>query len=88
MGKLKCPRCRGAAIQIMPIAQNMKQKHSININPLHPLTFANTNVKPKKSLGKMALGMATGGASLLFTGVNKDTTKYHCTNCGHVWTGK
>ena len=38
MGKLKCPRCRSAAIQIMPIAQNMKQKHSININPLQPLS--------------------------------------------------
>ena len=86
--KLICPKCKSPMVQIGTIAENVKQKHSVNINPLHPLTFANTNTKPKKSLGKVGLGIMTMGMSTLVTGVNKDTTQYHCLNCGHLWTGK
>lgn len=91
--KLACPRCNGNNIDLISNDKNKKivQKTSININPLNPLTVFNTKTveKKKKSKGKIALGMMTGGASLLATGVSNDkNSEYFCRECGHKWIGK
>lgn len=88
--KLVCPVCKSANITKNEVNNKEVSKTSLNLNPLHPLTFANTKKKKKakKSAGKVAMGIATGGTSLMVTGVHKKTTQNRCLNCGHVWTTK
>ncbi len=93
MAKLKCPKCKGSHIQLISTDNNMKvkSKTTINLNPLHPLTFANTTTvkKEKTSAGKVALGIMTGGLSTMFTGTkHKNHNEYFCQDCGHRWIGK
>lgn len=85
-----CPNCGSANYDII---DEVKYKTTVNLNPLKPFTLTNTKeVKKKKkklSLGKVALGVATGGTSVLATGVNKKTgTNCRCRNCGHEWVKK
>ncbi len=92
-GGLKCPKCKGHNIDLWSNTANMKvkQKTSLNLNPLHPLTIVNTKEvkKEKKSAAKIGLAMMTGGTSLLVTGThNKKHNEYYCKDCGHRWIGK
>ncbi|MFP3155818.1 hypothetical protein LQZ18_15590 [Lachnospiraceae bacterium ZAX-1] len=93
MARLNCPKCKGTQIQLLSIDNNMKVKNktTINLNPLHPFTLVNTKeVKKEKTSGaKIAAGLATGGASLLFTGTKKKNhNEYFCSGCGNRWIGK
>jgi len=93
MARLKCPSCKGTHITLLANDVNMDTKYrtSVNLNPFHPLTFANTKQvkKEKVSGGKVLLGVMTGGASLLFTGVkHKKHNEYLCQDCGKRWVGK
>lgn len=91
--KFCCPRCNGNNIDLASTDKNMKvtQKTSLNLNPLRPFTVFNTKTvtKEKKSASKIGLGLMTGGASLLVTGVNnKNHSEYFCRDCGNRWVGK
>lgn len=93
MASLKCPKCKGTHIQLWANDVNTvtKSKTSINLNPLKPLTVFNTKSekKGKLSAGKLALGVMTGGTSLLVTGARTNrNNEYYCTDCGHRWVGK
>jgi hypothetical protein len=93
MSSLKCPKCKGAHIQLWDNSANMKefQRTGLNLNPLHPLTpFKTKTVKKEKtSMAKIGLGLMTGGTSLLVTGTkNKKHNEYYCQDCGNRWVGK
>lgn len=93
MATLSCPKCNGHNIDLWDDSKNMKvkQKTSLNLNPLHPFTLVNTKEvkKEKTSAAKVGLGIMTGGASLLFTGTkNKKHNEYYCRDCGNRWVGK
>lgn len=93
MAKLKCPSCKSSNVQLLESHTNEKTKKStsLNLNPLKPFTVFNHKEKKKKKVsgGKIALGMATGGASLLVTGAKQNKGReFHCTNCGNVWKAK
>lgn len=93
MAKLKCPSCKSPNVQLLDSNMNEKVKKStsLNLNPLKPFTVFNHKEKKKKktSGGKVALGMATGGASLLLTGTKQSKGReLHCMNCGNVWKAK
>lgn len=93
MASLKCPKCKSNNIQLWSNDNNLKTKKStsLNLNPLKPFTVFNHKEKTvkKKSKGKMAAALMTGGASLLVTGTkdNKGRELY-CNNCGHLWKSK
>lgn len=92
-GAFCCPKCRGTNIQLWGTSANMTefQRTGLNLNPLHPLTPFKTKTirKEKKSGAKLALGLVTGGASLLVTGTkNKKHNEYFCQDCGKRWIGK
>ncbi|MFW7418515.1 hypothetical protein [Vagococcus fluvialis] len=93
MAKLKCPSCKSPKVQLLDSNTNIESKKStsLNLNPLKPFTVFNHKEKKKKktSGGKVALGVMTGGTSLLFTGTKQNKgSEWHCTNCGKVWKGK
>jgi len=94
MAKLKCPKCKSAHVQLLAIDTNIKRTKkttSLNINPLKPFTVFNHNEKKKKktSKGKLAMGIATGGLSLMVGGTKQNKgNEYHCMDCGNVWAGK
>ena len=94
MGKtLSCPKCKGHNIDLWSNEANMKvkQKTSLNINPLHPLTIFNTKEvkKEKRSAAKVGLAIMTGGTSALITGTrSKKHNEYYCRDCGHRWIGR
>lgn len=53
MATLSCPKCNGHNIDLWDDSKNMKvkQKTSLNLNPLHPFTLVNTKeVKKEKPL--------------------------------------
>lgn len=84
-----CPKCGSANYDVVDLRET-KYRSSVNLNPLHPFTFANTKeVKKdnkKLSAGKLALGVMTGGASLLVTGVSKkENFLCRCRDCGYEW---
>lgn len=90
---LSCPNCKSHNIDLWSNSANMNefQRTGMNLNPLHPLTPFKTKTvkKEKKSAAKIGLGLMTGGASLLVTGVNKKShNEYYCRDCGHRWVGK
>lgn len=94
MAKLKCPSCKSSTVQLLATDQNIKSTKrttSLNMNPLKPFTVFNHKEKKKKktSRGKVAVGLLTGGTSLLVTGTKQNKgNEYHCLNCGNVWLGK
>ena len=93
MARLKCPSCKGSHITLLANDVGLKTEHktSLDLNPLHPFTVAKTKTvqKEKLSMGKLALGMMTGGASLLVTGIKqKKHNEYLCQDCGRRWVGK
>ena len=99
MGKLKCPKCKSANIQLLDSNANVKsvsKSSSINVNPLKPLTVLNHKEKVKKkksfSKGKAVAAVATGGISAFLPGVGLRTKnyskEYHCNNCGKTWKAK
>lgn len=93
MATLSCPKCHGHNIDLWDDSKNMKikQKTSLNLNPLHPFTVFNIKEvkKEKTSAAKVGLGILTGGASLLVTGTkNKKHNEYFCRDCGNRWVGK
>ena len=81
-------------IQLWDAEANYKSKKtrtSLNLNPLHPFTVFNSKEvkKEKKSAGKIALAVATGGTSALITGTkDKRHHEYYCADCGNHWIGK
>lgn len=90
---LKCPKCKSHNVDLWSNEANyhIKQKTSVNLNPLHPLTVFNTKEekKEKKSAAKIGLGIATAGTSLIFTGTKKKAhNEYYCRDCGNRWIGK
>lgn len=90
---LKCPICKSHNIDLWSNEENynIKQKTSINLNPLHPLTVFNTKEvkKEKTSAAKIGLGVMTGGASILVTGIKKKAhNEYYCRDCGNRWIAK
>lgn len=90
---LKCPKCKSHNVDLWSNDANykIKQKTSVNINPLHPLTVFNTKEekKEKTSAAKIGLGIATAGTSLLFTGTKKKAhNEYYCRDCRNRWIGK
>lgn len=90
---LKCPKCHSHNIDLWADDKNykVKQRTSVNLNPLHPLTVFETKEvkKEKKSAAKIGLAVATGGTSLLLTGTKKKAhNEYYCRDCGYRWTGK
>lgn len=88
-GGLTCPKCGSHNIQIISNEANTKSSTSLNLNPLKPFTVFNHKKKAKVSKGKVGLGILTGGASLLVTGVkNNKHLEVFCTECGHRWTTK
>lgn len=106
-GDLYCPRCKSSNIQLIGEQVNVKSTKSKttsktritpNLNPLHPLTIANTKtkyktttkVKKKKSGAKIAAAVMTGGTSMVVTGGLKSnkTKRYHCLDCGNVFKKK
>ncbi len=85
-GGMTCPECGKHDIALYE--DNKVYKTKLNLNPLHPFTLTNTHVKEKKKLsgGKLLLGAATGGASLLFTGATKKVKrKWYCRDCGCIF---
>ncbi|AYQ24200.1 MULTISPECIES: hypothetical protein [Enterococcus] len=93
MAKLKCPSCKSTNIQLLDSHTNEKSKKttSLNLNPLKPFTVFNHKEKKKKKVSgsKVALGVATGGLSLLATGTKQNKGReLHCMNCGNVWKAK
>lgn len=89
MAKLKCPHCGGHQIQLIANDKNTRNKTTLNLNPLEPFTLVKTEKKKKVHKGKAALGLMTGGISLLATGIkNNKNNEYFCTNCGHRWARK
>lgn len=93
MARLKCPSCKGSHITLLANDVGLKTEHktSVDLNPLHPFTVAKTKTvqKEKLSMGKLALGVMTGGASLLVTGTKqKKHNEYLCQDCGKRWVGK
>jgi len=93
MAKLRCPKCKSHNIDLWSNTANTKTvtKTKLDLNPLHPFTvFKHETVqKEKKSAGKVALGVMTGGTSLLMTGTkNKKHNEYYCRDCGNRWVGK
>lgn len=93
MAKLKCPSCKSPNVQLLDSHTNIESKKStsLNLNPLKPFTVFNHKEKKKKktSGGKVALGVMTGGTSLLFTGTKQNKgSELHCMNCGKVWRSK
>ena len=91
---LKCPSCKSSHIQLLDIEANIKKTKkstSLNLNPLKPFTIFNHKEKKvkKNSSGKVAFGIATAGASVLFTGTKSNKSKeFHCLNCGKVFKRK
>ena len=93
MASLNCPKCRGHNIILLAKDKNTKavSHTSVNLNPLRPFTLTKTTTKQKSTIsaGKVALGLATGGASLLVTGIkNNKHNEYFCQDCGNRWVGK
>ena len=86
---LCCPRCNGRNIDILSVSENTHKVAYITptINPLmHKATVVE---KENISLSKLGLGIATGGTSLLFTGIKeKKHNKYLCRDCGKIWVGE
>lgn len=88
-GGLTCPKCGSHCIQVISNEANTKSSTSLNLNPLKPFTVFNHKKKAKVSKGKIGLGILTGGASLLVTGVkNNKHLEVFCTECGHRWITK
>lgn len=92
-GGLTCPRCHGANIQILDNTKNLNEfgRVGMNLNPAHPLTFFKVKKVKKEKLSavKLGMGLATGGTSLVLTGVRKKKhNEYHCRDCGKRWIGK
>lgn len=92
-GGITCPRCHGANIQLLDNTKNLNEfgRVGMNLNPAHPLTFFKVKKvkKEKLSAAKLGLGLATGGTSLVLTGVKKKKhNEYHCRDCGKRWIGK
>lgn len=90
---LSCPKCKGHNIDLWSDTANMKvkQKTTINLNPLKPFTIFETKTvqKEKKSAAKVGLAIMTGGTSALITGTKKKNhNEYYCRDCGHRWIGK
>lgn len=85
---IKCPNCGGTHIQVL---NNTNMKTTLNLNPLKPFTLYNhkevKQTKKKISKGKIAMGIATGGTSLLATGARKKVKvdSYFCMECGCQW---
>lgn len=88
MAKMKCPKCKSHNISVLSNDENMKTQTSLNLNPLKPFTLFNHKKVKKTSAAKVGLGIMTGGASLLFTGIKKNNLDVFCTNCGHRWKAK
>lgn len=94
MAKLKCPSCKSANVQLIGTDVNIKKtktSSSLNLNPLKPFTVFNHKEKKvkKKSKGKVAAAVLTGGTSLMFGGTKDNKSReYHCTNCGKIFRGK
>ncbi len=89
MAKLKCPKCKSTNLDVLSNDKNYKTETSLNLNPLKPFTVFNHKKKEKVSKGKLLLGAATGGASLLVTGTkSKKHTEMFCRNCGNRWLTK
>lgn len=89
MAKLKCPKCKSTNLQLLASDKNMKEKTSLNLNPLEPFTVFNKKKKKKISAAKIGLAMMTWGTSALLTGTkNNKNNEYFCTNCGNRWIGK
>ena len=91
--KFCCPKCKGNNIDLVSTDKNMNEKHrtTVNLNPLRPFALFNTKTvtKEKKSASKIGLGIMTGGASLLVTGVNnKKHCEYFCKDCRNRWIDK
>lgn len=92
-GGLTCPKCRGHNIDLWSNTANMKikQKTSLDLNPLHPFTLVNTKEvkKEKRSAAKVGLAIMTGGTSALITGTKKKKhNEYYCRDCGNRWVGR
>ncbi|HLR70669.1 MAG TPA: hypothetical protein VK085_04475 [Pseudogracilibacillus sp.] len=94
MGKIKCPKCKSAHIELIGTDANVKKtkrSSSLNINPLKPLTVYNHKEKKvkKKSAGKLAAGFLTGGASLMVTGTKSNKGReFLCLDCGKTFKHK
>ncbi|MCH4169531.1 MAG: hypothetical protein LKF42_09760 [Streptococcaceae bacterium] len=98
MGKIKCPKCKSANVQLWSSDANIKKiktkgSTSLNLNPLKPFTLFNhkeKEVKKKKtSSGKIFAAAMTGGTSLLITGTKDNKGKeLHCNDCGFLWKSK
>lgn len=89
MAKLKCPKCQSTNIELLSNDVNYKKQTTLNLNPLKPFTIFDHKKKEKTSKGKIALAVATGGASLMFTGTkNKKHLELFCKECGHRWKSK
>lgn len=89
MAKLKCPKCKSTNLEVLSNDVNYKDQTSLNLNPLKPFTVFDHKKKEKISKAKIAMGVATGGASLLVTGTkNKKHLEMFCKNCGHRWQSK
>ena len=90
---LSCPNCGGHNIDLRrdDVNVNVKQKTSLNLNPLQPFTVFKTKEvrKEKLSAAKIGAGIMTGGMSLLVTGVHKKAmNEYYCRECGTLWSEK
>lgn len=87
--QLRCPRCGGTQIQAIDAAP-AGTKTSLNLNPLHPFTIANTKKKTKRVSGaKVGAAILTGGMSLFVTGIHsKVGVQVFCAQCGHTWEVK
>lgn len=89
MAKIKCPKCKSTNLQVLANDKNMKNKTSLNLNPLKPFTILNHKKKKKTSVAKLGLAAMTMGTSTLVTGTkNNKNNEYFCSNCGNRWVGK
>lgn len=93
--KIKCRKCKSTNTQLIGTDMNIKKTKkstSVNLNPFKPLTVFNHKEKEKKkrSKGKIAAALLTGGTSLLVTGGTKDNRgrEFSCLDCGSVFKSK
>ena len=94
MARLKCPRCKSSKVQLIDNEANIKKtkkSSSLNLNPLKPFTVFNHKEKKvkKKSKGKIAMAIMTGGTSTMVTGLADNKSKeFYCTECGKIFKSK
>lgn len=97
--KITCPRCKSANVQLLDDQANVKSVKSKsritpNLNPLHPLTIANsktkTKVTKKHSKAKTAAAIMTMGTSTIVTGGTRSnkSREYHCQDCSKTFYKK